>query len=399
MPSIPHPFPKPDFSDTATAFAAKTDAQVEKAFWLFRAMNMPWLTGPGSAVLNWALKMHLPVQGIIKSTVFEQFCGGETIEECEKAVNNIGSRGVGTILDFSAEGEKTEAAFDAIAAETLATIERAAKSEYIPFGVFKLSGLARFALLEKMQSGASLSADERTEFARAEARVERICGRAEELGIRILIDGEETWIQDVIDNLCYRMMQLFNQDRCIVYNTFQMYRTESLQNLKTAAAQAKAGGYYFGAKPVRGAYMEKERARAARLGYADPIQPDKPASDRDYDAALLFCLDNIDRISLCAGTHNEASCMLLVNEMERRKIAPNDKRIYFSQLYGMSDNISFNLAKAGFNVAKYLPYGPVALVMPYLIRRANENTSVAGQSSREFQLIAKERWRRKKARA
>ena len=383
-----------NFSDTSIAFASKSGTELNRAWWLFKAMNSRFLVQFGSPLLAAALRWGLPVKGLIKSTIFKQFCGGETIEECTKTVAELGRWNVGTILDFSAEGEKTEKGFDAAAAEIMATVEKAAVTEHIPFTVFKFTGLARFTLLEKIQSGQTLTAEETAEFARAESRMERICTRAAQLNVRILIDGEETWIQDVIDRLCYRMMQNCNKQTCIVYNTYQLYRKAALPNLKKAFADASANGYFLGAKPVRGAYMEKERTRAGRLNYPDPIQNTKADSDADYNAALLFCLDNIERISLVAGTHNEESSYLLAAEMKKRNIAPSDTRIYFSQLLGMSDNISFSLAKAGYNVAKYVPYGPVGLVMPYLMRRASENTSISGQSSREFNLIDREKKRR-----
>lgn len=382
------------FDDTAVAFASRSDAQLQRMYWLFRAMNNPTLVSQGTALSTWALRVGLPVKGLIRATIFAQFCGGETIETCQKTIDSLAAAGIGTILDYSVEGEKNKAAFDATCEETLATIRRAAGNEAIPFSVFKVTGLARFGLLEKKQAGSPLTAEEQSEWERAYQRVERISAEAARLGVRLFFDGEETWIQDVIDQLCYQMMARFNRERPIIWNTYQLYRRASLGNLKEAYAQAQAQGYYLGAKLVRGAYMEKERARAESMGYPDPIQPNKAASDADYDGALLFCLDHLEGIAFCAGTHNEASSKLLALEMEKRGLAHNDERIWFSQLLGMSDNISYLLAGRGYNVAKYVPYGPVEAVIPYLSRRARENTSVAGQSSRELNLIVRERQRR-----
>lgn len=394
------PPPPVSFDNTAIAFATKSDAQMRKAHLLFSSLEQPVLVRAGIPLSAWLLRIGFPgVQLIVKHTVFEHFCGGESIQECDAAITALGRFGVQSILDYSVEGEKSESGFEATTRETLATIEWAATHPHIPFSVFKVTGLARFGLLEKLGARETLTADEQAEWERVRERVLRICQRAHELGVRIFIDGEETWIQDVIDGLGEEMMARFNRERALVYNTYQMYRTASLGNLRAALERATSKGYFLGAKLVRGAYMEKERQRAKERGYADPIQPDKAATDADYDRAVLFCLDHLDRMALCAGTHNEASCQLLMQELGRRGIAANDPRVFFSQLYGMSDNISFNLAKAGYNVAKYLPYGPVRAVLPYLIRRAQENSAIAGQGGREARLIRGELRRRKQARA
>ncbi|WNG33455.1 proline dehydrogenase [Archangium violaceum] len=398
-----HPVGSPppvSFDNTAIAFATKSDAQMRKAHLLFSSLEQPVLVRAGIPLSAWLLRIGFPgVRLLVKHTVFEHFCGGESIQECDAAIAALGRFGVQSILDYSVEGEKSEAGFDATTRETLATIEWAATHPHIPFSVFKVTGLARFGLLEKLGARETLSADEQAEWERVRERVLRICQRAHELGVRIFIDGEETWIQDVIDGLGEEMMARFNRERPLVYNTYQMYRTASLGNLRAALERATSKGYFLGAKLVRGAYMEKERQRAKERGYADPIQPDKAATDADYDRAVLFCLDHLDRMALCAGTHNEASSQLLMQELGRRGIAANDPRVFFSQLYGMSDNISFNLAKAGYNVAKYLPYGPVRAVLPYLIRRAQENSAIAGQGGREARLIRGELRRRKQAKA
>jgi proline dehydrogenase len=389
--------PTIDFSNTEIAFAHKSNAEIKKAYWLFKLMNNTKLVNFGTPFLTAALSLHLPIKWAIKGTIFKQFCGGENIEQCTITIKELGKYHVGAILDYSVEGEKNEKAFDATCEETIATIRKAAAQPNIPFSVFKVTGLAPFSLLEKKQAGTPLNDEEKAAWDRVYDRVNRICAMAAEMQVRIFFDGEETWIQETIDSLCYEMMEKYNGLMPIVFNTYQIYRWEALPNLKVAVKVAEEKGYFFGAKLVRGAYMEKERARAQAMGYKDPIQPNKQATDSDYDAAMLFCLDHLHFVSFCAGTHNENSSKLLAMEMLKRGIDKGDERIYFSQLLGMSDNISFTLAKLGFNVAKYVPYGPVASVMPYLVRRARENTSIAGQSSREFNLIEKELERRSRA--
>jgi proline dehydrogenase len=390
------------FEDTSVAFAMKTDAQLYQSYLLFKSINNNWLVNTGTGMVQWSLKVGLPIKGLLKATLFKQFCGGESIDDCMPVIRQMAKLGVGAILDYSVEGEKTETGFDNTRRETIATIHYAAKHRTeIPFCVFKVTGLAPFRLLEKISAsmrgdGMPLLPSDLKTFERVRERIDEICRTAAENNVRIFIDGEETWIQDAIDALAYEMMEKYNRQRAIVYNTYQMYTTDRMEKLRHARTLAVKQGFYLGAKLVRGAYMEKERARAAQMGYPDPIQPNKEACDRDFNEALKFCIGNKQRIALCAGTHNEDSCYLLTALMEKYNIKPNDPDVYFAQLYGMSDNISFNLAKAGYNVAKYLPYGPVEAVMPYLFRRAQENTSVAGQSSRELLLIQRELQRRRK---
>jgi len=385
------------FEDTQVAFAHKTNAQMQKARLLFASFDWPWLVRAGSAVTVFLLTLGVPlVAWLVRRTVFEQFCGGVSIPDCEAAVESLGRVGVDSILDYSVEGEQSEAAFDETTRETLATLEWGQDHPHAAFGVFKVTGVARFELLQRLSGGQPLTAEETAEWARAKERVARICERTQALGERTFIDAEESWIQPVIDLLAEEMMARFNREQAVVYNTYQLYRTASLGNLAEAIERAREGGYFLGAKLVRGAYMEKERKRAKELGYPSPIQPDKSATDADYDRALRLCLDHLDRVAFCAGTHNEASCLLLTDELAKRGLSRSDPRIYISQLYGMSDNISFNLARAGFNVAKYMPYGPVRSVMPYLVRRAQENSAIAGQTGRELRLIRSELARRKR---
>ncbi len=383
------------FDNIRNAFEYKNDTEINRAYWLFKAININALVKAGPGLVDIALKLHLPISGIVKATLFKHFCGGEHIDECYETIEQLARFHVGCILDYSVEGKEEESEFDHSANEILATVKRATGDPHISFCVFKVTGLARLALLEKVSSRIQLTIEEQHEFAKVKQRVKNICEQAFINHVPIFIDAEETWIQPAIDELATEMMMLFNKEHAIVYNTIQMYRHDRLEFLKQSHQHSVANGYILGEKLVRGAYMEKERARAKEMGYASPIQPDKASSDRDYDAALKYCTEHINDISICAGTHNEQSSMLLVHMMLQHNIAPTDKRIYFSQLIGMSDHISFNLAKAGYNVCKYVPYGPVKAVLPYLMRRAQENTSISGQMGRELLLLSQERKRRK----
>lgn len=390
------PQPPLSFEDTSVAFSYKSDAELKMANLIFSLVNHPSVSRLATGTVKFAISAGLPVKNIIRKTAFNHFCGGETIEEAEETIQKLAKFGVGTILDYSVEGEETEAGFEKTTAETLLTIEKAHRSKHIPFCVFKVTGLAAFALLEKIQAKEKLSEAEEAAFEKVKDRVNRICAKAAAYKIPVLIDAEETWIQEPVDALAYAMMEQYNRAEAIVFNTYQLYRTESLQNLKDAYAAADRNNYFLGVKVVRGAYMEKERARAEEQGYVSPIHPTKAATDEAFNMAIEFCVANRDRMTVMCGSHNEYSNLMLTQLMEKQGIDHHDKRFWFAQLFGMSDNISFNLAKAGYNVVKYVPYGPVKSVMPYLLRRADENTSVAGQSSRELTLIRKELKRRKK---
>ena len=387
--------PKLSFDNLENAFASKSNQEIIQAYWLFKLIGYPKLVALGSSITGKALDWHLPVKGIIKATIFKQFCGGENIEECTKAIEKLHQYGVGSILDYSVEGAKEEYEFDDSCEEIIATVMKAKGNKSIPFSVFKVTGLGRFDILEKVSAGIKLSEDENAAYGRIRARVKKICETAYQSDVCIFIDAEESWIQQAIDDLATENMELYNTSKAIVYNTIQLYRHDRLAFIKTSYEHAKSGNYLLGLKLVRGAYMEKERARAASNGYASPIQPSKEATDKDYNLALTYCLENIQQIAICAGSHNEESNLLLTELMKKYAIANNDQRIYFSQLLGMSDHISFNLAKAGYNVAKYVPYGPVNAVFPYLTRRAQENTSIAGQMGRELSLLVSEKKRRK----
>lgn len=388
--------PKISFEDTATAFAYKSTAALQKANFIFSLVNHPWISALATGFVKLAFKARLPVEGIIKQTAFDHFCGGESIERSEAVIERLGEYGVGTILDYSVEGGRSEAGFDVTMEEILKTLEKARHSDNIPFCVFKMTGLASGELLEKINRGDVLSEEESSAFDRVKARVDRICAKGHSYGVPVLIDAEETWIQDPIDQLADEMMARYNKTSAIVYNTYQMYRVDAMDNLRHDYHQAVMEGHFLGAKLVRGAYMEKERERAEKNNYRSPIQPDKATTDQAFNDALEFCIEHIDRVSVMCGSHNELSNALLANRMSEKGLSPKDRHIWFAQLYGMSDNISFNLAKLGYNVVKYVPYGPVRAVMPYLLRRAQENTSVAGQSSRELTLIRKELKRRRR---
>lgn len=383
------------FDDTSVAFEAKSDRELKKTHFIFASMNNPLLVRVGTALTSLALKLKLPVKGLIRSTMFDQFCGGEAIDKCEKTIDHLGRYHVRTILDFSAEGQEDEASFDFTRDEALRVADFAKENPNIAFCVVKLTGLGSRELMARVQEGKTLKPGEAARFEAFKARVEAIAKRAYDNGLRFMIDAEESWIQDVIDGIAYDLMRKFNRERPVVYITYQFYRHDALEKMKQGYADLTAEGCFFAAKLVRGAYMEKERERAEEKGYRDPIQADKAATDRDYNLAQEFILDHIDRFSVCSGTHNEMSCALLAGLMEAKGLKRNDERVYFSQLLGMSDNISFNLAKEGYNVSKYVPYGPVEKVLPYLFRRAEENSAIKGQSGREFILIKKEIERRK----
>jgi proline dehydrogenase len=388
--------PKVSFENTAVAFRYKSSAALQKANFIFSLVNHPWISSIATGFVKLAFKLHLPIDTIIRKTAFDHFCGGESISKSQEVIARLAKYKVRTILDYSVEGGKTEEGFDHTLDELLRAIENAKHSDNIPFSVFKVTGIASFELLEKVQREGTLTIAEQQAFQRVRQRIHTLCEAAFRSGVPVLIDAEETWIQDPVDKIAYEMMALFNKEKTIVYNTFQMYRKDSLKNLREAFQLAAMHRFYLGAKLVRGAYMEKERDRAEKLGYPSPIHDNKAGTDAAFNDALLFCLENKQRISMMCGSHNEYSNHFLTIMMEKHGLKKDDKRVWFAQLYGMSDNISFNLAQDGYLVAKYVPYGPVRSVMPYLLRRAEENTSVAGQSSRELTLIRKEIRRRKK---
>ena len=388
-------FMKKIFNNTENAFILKSDAELNRAHFLFKMIGNPSLVKVGTSLTNFALKLHLPVEVLIRKTVFDHFCGGINEQDCLKVVDKMYAKGVSSVLDYSVEGKEEEEQFDAALEMTLRTIDFAKASQAIPFAVFKPTGLGRIDLYEKVGAKLTLNSSEQSEWNRVVARFEKVCQYAFAKDVTILIDGEETWMQDAADQLVERMMELYNKEKALIFNTLQMYRWDRLDYLKSLHERAKLKGYHIGMKLVRGAYMEKEAKRAAEKGYKNPICSSKQATDDNFNAAVSYMMEHIESMAIFAGTHNEDSSYLVMKLMIEKGLSKDDKRVWFGQLYGMSDNISYNLAAAGYNVAKYLPFGPVRDVMPYLIRRAQENTSVAGQTGRELSLIIAERNRRK----
>ncbi|HAD97758.1 MAG TPA: proline dehydrogenase [Cryomorphaceae bacterium] len=383
-----------NFDDTATAFITKSNAQLRKAYYMFKMVGNTTLVSLGKRATSLSMALRLPIKGLVKKTVYDQFVGGETMQECEKIIDLLDRYNVKSLLDYSIEGKETEEDFEHTKNCLLDTIRFGGKHKAVPFAVFKVTGMARFALLEKVSNGELLSEKESKEWLKAKERVKEICQAAHDHKLAVLVDAEESWIQPAIDELAEEMIHHYNRERVIVFNTLQMYRVDRLEYLRKLVNLANKENFYLGVKLVRGAYMEKERDRAAKMGYPSPIQPDKAASDRDYDQGVEYVVENLEKGRLVAGSHNEESCRKLANLMVEKGLAKDDHRIWFSQLYGMSDHLSFNLAKAGYNVVKYLPFGPVKETLPYLIRRAEENSSASGQTSRELMLIQKEMRRR-----
>lgn len=399
------------FDNTEFAFEYKTDKELRKARFLFSLMGKPWLVRLGTRLAPWAIKAGLPVKGLIRRTIFEQFVGGETLEKTAVVAKKLGGYNVQVILDYGVEGKEGEENFEHACLEFMRVINYASTQPNTPFMSVKVTGFARFALLEKldtmMHAGQGslmkryltavdeLPAEEREEWHKVRHRVMRVCETAANKNVGVFIDAEETWIQDPVDALTMLMMDTYNKDRLVVYNTLQHYRNDRLQFLKDSYQAALERNFLLGAKLVRGAYMEKERKRAEEKGYPSPIQPDKEATDRDYNAAVAFCIDHLDKIGLIVASHNEYSNLYATQLLQQKGLSLNHPHVHWSQLYGMSDNITFNLAHAGCSVSKYLPFGPIKDVIPYLMRRAQENTSVKGQTGRELALIKKEFDRRK----
>lgn len=386
------------FSDTQTAFALKDNFELGRAYWLFRFIGNNSLIGIGTTMTNLSLKLRLPVEWLIRKTVFNQFCGGVSEENCKPVIQKMYEKGVSSILDYSVEGKEDEVSFEATFKKTMEIIDfvHENRKQGTPFAVFKPTGFGKIDIYQKISEKQQLTDEEQQAWERIVERFDQACGKAASYKLPIMIDAEESWMQDAADQLIEQMMQKYNKDEAIVYNTLQMYRHDRLDYLKGLHQRAIENGFYIGVKVVRGAYMEKENARAQEKGYISPICISKQATDDNYNSAIVYILEHIDRISLFAGTHNEKSTGLVMDLVEEKGLKHNDKRIWLAQLYGMSDHISFNAAKMGYNVAKYLPFGPVREVMPYLIRRAQENTSVAGQTGRELTLLKREYDRRKK---
>lgn len=383
------------FENTETAFTLKTDSALERAYFLFKMISSQPLVKIGTAATNFALKANLPVEGLIRSTVFDHFCGGVNEEDCLPVIDKLYTKGVSSVLDYSVEGKENETEFDSALDKILKIIDFCDEKKAMPIVVFKPTGFGRFELYRKKTEQIDLSSNEENEWSRIEARFDEVCKQAKDKGVEVLIDAEESWMQDAADALCEKMMRRYNREKPIVYNTLQCYRKDRLDYLKLLHKRAQRDGFKIGMKIVRGAYMEKERDRAEEKGYESPICENKQATDNHFNETLEYILNHVDDIAIFIGTHNEFSCYRAMELMQEKAIAKNNTNIWFGQLYGMSDHISFNLAAEGYNVAKYIPFGPVKDVMPYLIRRAEENTSVAGQTNRELDLLKQEKQRRK----
>ncbi len=384
------------FNNTEVAFALKNNNELKRAHFLFKMISKPSLVKVGSSLANFAIKTHLPVTGLIRATVFDHFCGGVNENDCLSVVDKMYTKKVSSVLDYSVEGKEVEEQFDAALNMTLKTIELAkGRPDAISFAVFKPTGFGRFAMFEKKGENKPFTDAEHKEWNRIVERFEIACKYAYDQDVLLLVDAEHSWMQDAADEIVHDMMRKFNKEKAIIYNTAQLYRWDRLDYLKNLHEIAKNEGFHVGMKVVRGAYMEIERERASEKGYKSPICVDKAATDVNYDAAVTYMLEHLDTMALFAGTHNENSSYMMMELMTKNNIKHNDKRMFFGQLYGMSDNISYNLAAQDYNVAKYLPFGPVRDVIPYLIRRAEENTSVAGQTNRELDLIETEIKRRK----
>lgn len=384
-----------DFTNTAVAFAGKTDAELKHSTRLFKLMNQSWLVNLGSKLGVTAINLNLPfAENIIKNTIFEQFCGGTTLLDSQSTINKLYEQKSLSILDYGAEAKTTELDFNGTMNEAIRAIDFAKQNKSVPLITLKITGLARHELLEKIQKEAALTEEEKKEYKNVNKRLDAICYAAHNKKVGVFIDAEESWIQDTIDFLAKKMMKRYNKETVIVYNTFQMYRHDRLQYLIDSFEEARREDYLLGAKIVRGAYMEKERNRAAELNYPSPIQPNKKATDNDFNTALQFCVENYAYIASCNATHNAYSTALQASLIEDQGIQKNHPHLNFCQLYGMSDHLTFNLADAGYNVAKYLPYGPVKDVVPYLIRRAQENSSITGDMNREYELLVREMKRR-----
>jgi proline dehydrogenase len=382
------------FNNTSNAFSLRSDKDLKKAHFIFSAMSKPWLVDVGSKATMLALKWRLPVKGIINSTIFQQFCGGTTDEECMPLVGKMFEKGVSSILDYSVEGKENEADFDAVVGKKLTLIHMASENNALPFEVVKPTAIGRFYIWQKMSEQKTLTVVEQLEWERIYNRIDLLCKTAVDNDIALLFDGEESWMQDAADQLVGEMMQKYNHGRAYIYNTVQCYRHDRLDYIMDLYEVAKVNGFLIGAKIVRGAYMEKERERARAYNYSSPICKDKVATDEMYNHVMRYILDRLDVIKLCLGTHNEASTLEAMKFLNEKEVEPNTNDVWFGQLYGMSDNLTFNLAALGFNTFKVLPFGPIEEVMPYLIRRAQENTSVAGQTGRELTLIEQEMKRR-----
>ena len=383
------------FNNTEVAFSLKSDSELERAYFLFRLIKSEPLVKIGTAVTKFALKSSLPVEGLIRASVFDHFCGGVSEKDCLPIIDKMFSKGVNSVLDYSVEGKEEEEQFDRVMEKSLSLIQFIKEKEALPFAVFKPTGFGRLKIYQKVSENAVLSEDEKLEWQRVLDRYDRVAKACFDEGVSLLVDAEESWMQDAADDILESLMARYNKEKVIIFSTLQLYRHDRMDYLKKLHQRAREKGFKIGMKLVRGAYMEKERERAQIKKYQDPICATKAMTDDNFNAVLDYMFENLDDMAIFCGTHNEESSYLFMDRINKSDFSKSDPRLWFGQLYGMSDHISFNLAAQGFNVAKYLPFGPVKDVMPYLIRRAEENTSVAGQTNRELDLISREKKRRK----
>lgn len=386
----------PNFQDTSIVFAEKSTFELKKAYWLFKILSMERIVQITNQILLFAVQYNLPVKWFVKQTAFNHFCGGESISKCKPVINKLAGNNIKTILDYSIEAENNEIQYDNTSKEIINILLYAAKNRDVGFTSLKMTGIARSELLAKKHAKTILTKNEQEEFERIEYRLDAICMAAHINDVSIYVDAEESWIQNPIDEMVYNMMKKYNREKVVIYNTFQMYIKDKVEIIQQYHKLSIEAGFIYGVKLVRGAYWEKEQETAKQKGYSIPVYLNKKDTDQAFDQAVLYCINNIRSLSLGIATHNEDSCIYLVNLMQENSLENNHPHIYFSQLYGMSDHITYNLAAAGYNVAKYVPYGPVKSVLPYLIRRAEENRAIAGQMGRELKMIKMELKRRKK---
>ncbi len=388
----------PDFRDTRVAFEAKSDSELKLTTWMFYLMNFRFLVNSFGHLAIWAAKLRLPfAKYFIKKTLYKQFCGGESLEDARPTIEHLYSFDVKTMLDYGAEGKNDEEAFDKVIEENLKSIDFASENDSVKVISTKVSGLTQNKILEKVQKGEKLDNEEENRFEALQTRLNKLCKYAEERNVGIFVDAEESWIQGTIDDLVLDLMEKYNRNTIIVYNTFQMYRKDMLGNLQRDFERAQSNGFVLGAKLVRGAYMEQERARSEKYAYPCPIHETKDDTDKMYNDAIRFCMEHFDQIAFANASHNMESMELQVRLIQEMGVPRDHIHMNFCQLMGMSDHLTYNLAKRGYNVAKYVPYGPVRDVVPYLVRRAHENSSVTGDMSREYAMLKAEVQRRKKA--
>ena len=384
-----------NFQNTEIAYKLKSNKQLLKTLFIFRLISSRTLVSVFTKIISLSLKLNLPISGILNRTVFKQFCAGIDEKDSIQVVKKLKKLNVNSYMHYASEGIESEKDFDNNFKIIIRTINITKKNTALPFTVFKASSLGKFNLFEKKSAGSALSEIEKQLWNKTIDRIKSCCNHAASQNVRIFIDAEESWIQPIIDEIAESLMEKFNQEKAIIFTTLQMYRKDRLKYLKKIFQNSIKKEYKLGIKLVRGAYMEKENERAYKNGLPSPIFENKIQTDLSFNSALDLILLKIEKCDLFVGTHCEKSIKKILKWMKEKKIANGYSKIWFSQLFGMADHISFNLAFQGYQVVKYVPYGPIKEVVPYLIRRAEENTSVNSQLSKEIYLIKKEMKRRK----